>query len=78
MTPLRQRMIKDVQIRNLTPETQHSYIHHVAGFAQYFGRSTKELAPHPTPLQATPAARPTLRVCLRVFRLAAATAAAGH
>jgi hypothetical protein len=36
-------MIEDMQLRNLTSETQRNYVHHVAGFAQYFGRSPEEL-----------------------------------
>ena len=43
MTPLRQRMIEDMQLRNLTPETQRNYVHHVAGFARYFDRSPEAL-----------------------------------
>ena len=43
MTPLRQRMIEDMQLRGLTPETQHNYVHHVAGFAKYFDRSPEVL-----------------------------------
>src|SRR6185503_490625 len=43
MTPLRQRMIEDMQLRNLTPETQKNYVHHVAGFAKYFGLSPEVL-----------------------------------
>ena len=43
MTPLRQRMIEDMQLRNLTPETQRNYVHHVAGFAKYFGQSPEVL-----------------------------------
>jgi Phage integrase, N-terminal SAM-like domain len=37
MTPLRQRMLEDMRIRNLSPETQTSYINHVARFARYCG-----------------------------------------
>ena len=43
MKPLRQRMIHDMQLRNLAPGTQTHYIHHVAGFAKYYGRSPEEL-----------------------------------
>jgi integrase/recombinase XerD len=43
MTPLRQRMIEDMRIRNLATTTQRSYVHYVAGFAKYFHRSPDEL-----------------------------------
>ena len=43
MTPLRQRMIDDMQLRNLAARTQKNYIAHVAGFAKYFGKSPAEL-----------------------------------
>jgi integrase/recombinase XerD len=43
MTPLRQRMIEDMRIRNLATTTQRSYIHYVAEFAKYFNRSPQEL-----------------------------------
>jgi integrase/recombinase XerD len=43
MTPLRRRMIEDMQLRNLCAETQRNYVHHVAGFARYFDRSPEEL-----------------------------------
>ena len=39
MTPLRQRMIEDMQLRNLAPVTQRNYIAHVAAFAGFFGQS---------------------------------------
>ena len=29
MTPLRQRFIEDMQLRNLAPTTQRSYVHYV-------------------------------------------------
>ncbi|MEI9401959.1 hypothetical protein [Mesorhizobium argentiipisi] len=32
ISPLRQWMIEDLTIRNLSPETQRSYVHHVAKF----------------------------------------------
>jgi len=43
MTPLRQRMIEDMQIRNFATTTQRSYVHYVAEFAKYFNRSPQEL-----------------------------------
>jgi site-specific recombinase XerD len=43
MTQLRQRMIEDMQLRNLAPGTQRNYIHHVAGFAKFYGRHPEAL-----------------------------------
>lgn len=43
MTPLRQRMIDDMRLRNLAAETQRNYIAHVAAFARFFGRSPDAL-----------------------------------
>ena len=43
MTALRQRMVEDMQIRNLSPETQISYIGHVARFAKHFHQSPEQL-----------------------------------
>ncbi|MEX2430789.1 MAG: tyrosine-type recombinase/integrase, partial [Dehalococcoidia bacterium] len=41
--PLRQRMIEDITVRNLSPATQRSYLHAVAKFSRYFGRSPDRL-----------------------------------
>ena len=38
MNPLRQRMIEDMKIRNLSPVTQRCYVHAVAKFARHFNR----------------------------------------
>ena len=43
MTPLRQRMIADMQLRNLAPATQRQYIHYVASYASYYGTSPEKL-----------------------------------
>jgi integrase/recombinase XerD len=45
MTPLRQRMLEDMQLRNLSPETQRSYIHYIAEYAGHFNTSPDQLAP---------------------------------
>jgi site-specific recombinase XerD len=43
ITPLRQRMIDDMQIRNLADNTQSSYLQQVAAYAEYFNRSPDDL-----------------------------------
>jgi site-specific recombinase XerD len=43
MTPVRQRMTEDMQVRNLSPHTQASYIQQVSLFARYFGKSPEVL-----------------------------------
>ena len=45
MTPLRQRMIEDMQVRNLALNTQTSYVRQVSLFAHYFNKSPEELGP---------------------------------
>ncbi|MBZ5489849.1 MAG: site-specific integrase [Acidobacteriia bacterium] len=45
MTSLRQRMIEDMQIRNLAVNTQDSYIQQVSLFARHFGKSPELLGP---------------------------------
>lgn len=45
MTPLRQRMIEDMQRRNFSAETQRSYIHYIAHYARYFKASPELLSP---------------------------------
>jgi integrase/recombinase XerD len=43
ITPLRRRMIEDMQVRNLSPVTQRCYVHAVAKFARHFNRSPDRL-----------------------------------
>ena len=45
MTSLRQRMVEDMQVRNLAANTQDSYIRQVSLFARYFNQSPELLAP---------------------------------
>ena len=45
MTPLRQRMLEDMQVRNLSPHTQRAYVENVSKFARHFGRSPAVLGP---------------------------------
>ena len=43
MTPLRQRMLEDMQLRGLSPATQRAYLQAVQYFAQHFGTSPDQL-----------------------------------
>jgi site-specific recombinase XerD len=44
MTPLRQRMMEDMQIRNLSANTQAAYVLQVSQFARHFSKSPAELS----------------------------------
>ena len=43
MTSLRQRMIEDMQIRNLAVHSQNTYVLQVSMFARHFGKSPEML-----------------------------------
>ena len=45
MTPQRQRMIEDMQVRNLSPQTQACYVQQVSLFARHFKKSPEILGP---------------------------------
>jgi integrase/recombinase XerD len=45
MTPLRAKMIRDMELQRLAPRTQEAYIAAVAGLAKFYGRSPDQLHP---------------------------------
>jgi len=45
MTTLRQRMMEDMQVRSLSPQTQATYVQQVSLFARHFNRSPERLGP---------------------------------
>jgi integrase/recombinase XerD len=45
MTPLRRRMTEDMQVRNLSPHTQNSYVQQISLFARHFSKSPEVLGP---------------------------------
>jgi hypothetical protein len=55
MTPLRQRFLDDLRLRNYSPRTQETYLHPVVRFSKHFGRSParrgpEEIRAYPLPL----------------------------
>jgi hypothetical protein len=45
VSPLRQRMIEDMKVRNFALNTQESYLGQVSLFARHFGKSPEQLGP---------------------------------
>jgi integrase/recombinase XerD len=45
MTPLRSRMLEELQLRNLSTHTAHAYVPAVERFAGYFDQSPQKLGP---------------------------------
>jgi len=45
VSPLRQRMIEDMSLRQFGPKTQHDYVRVVADFARFLGRSPDQAEP---------------------------------
>ncbi len=43
MTPLRQRMLEDMQLRGLSPKTQHAYLHAVHQLAEHYHKSPAQI-----------------------------------
>jgi integrase/recombinase XerD len=43
MSPLRQRMLEDMQLRNLSTDTQKSYLHYITGLARFYMISPDQL-----------------------------------
>jgi len=38
-------MLEDMQLRNLCPETQRNYLHHITGLARFYWTSPEHLSP---------------------------------
>jgi len=48
MTPCGQRFIHDLQLRNRSPRTIQTYVHHLKEFARFFKTSPDRLTPEHT------------------------------
>jgi len=59
MTPLRQRLLEDMPIRNLASSTPRAYVEHVSRFVRHFGRSPARLGPEEIRADQSMAARPS-------------------
>ena len=46
MTPLRQRYLQDLQLRNYSPKTQEVYVECVSLFARHFSGLSKRITAH--------------------------------
>ena len=44
MTPLRQRMIEDMQLRGLAPQTQRAYLSAIRQLAGHYGKSPGKIS----------------------------------
>ena len=44
MTPLRKRMLEDMQLRGLAPKTQEAYLRAVRQLAEYYGQSPDQIS----------------------------------
>ena len=44
MTPLRQRMIEDMQLRGLSENTQEAYVRAVRQLAEYYNKSPEQIS----------------------------------
>ena len=45
MTPLRQRFLDDLSLRNYSPRTRETYLRHIIHFARHFRRCPAQLGP---------------------------------
>jgi len=43
MSTLREQMVEELQLKGLTPRTQHVYLREVSNYAKYFGKSPEKL-----------------------------------